>query len=417
MPTWLATLSVILLAIMLIKAAGTVVLARRYHRRRAWDAVAYEPVSPRVTVIVPAYNERSTIANCLEGLSQQTYPHVDVLVVDDGSTDDTSEVAERAGVALDSRVPINVTRKGNGGKASALNYGVLMTAADVVVCVDADSVLAPDAIARIVEPFADPSVGAVGGMVKVANSRTVLGRQQAMEYIAGLTLQRAAFAELDSVQVLSGAISAFRRDVLKGFGGYSRDTIVEDFDITVAVQASGHRVVLHPEAVAYTEGPLNLGDLSKQRYRWTFGGFQVLRKYRSVLFTDTYGRLSRFGLPYFLIFPWFDVLVSVLFATTLVYALTTGGLLAFAIYLGVMSLISLAMNLYALHLTREPRRLALWGLLTPLFYAHVLTWTTARAGWGYLTKKSAEWDSLERGGHNVLASPNPVTTDDEAHVG
>ena len=409
MPTWLATLSVTLLVIMLAKAILTVVLARRYHERKPWEAHGFEKSMPRVTVIVPAFNEASTVGNCLNGLAQQTYPNMDVLVVDDGSSDGTSAAAEHAAEALTASVPVTVTRKGNGGKASALNYGVLMTAADVVVCVDADSVLAPDAIDKIVEPFADPTVGAVGGMVKVANSRTVLGRQQAMEYIAGLALQRAAFAELDSVQVLSGAVSAFRRTTLKGFGGYSRDTIVEDFDITVAVRASGHRVVLHPEAVAYTEGPLNLGDLRKQRYRWTYGGFQVLGKFRDVLFTDTYGNLSRYGLPYFLIFPWFDVLVSLLFVTTLAYAIGTGGILAFAVYLATMSLISLGMNLYALHLTGDSKRLALWGLLTPLFYAHVLTLTTARAGWGFLTNRSAEWDSLERGGHNVLGTVGAVT--------
>jgi cellulose synthase/poly-beta-1,6-N-acetylglucosamine synthase-like glycosyltransferase len=380
-----------------------VILARRYHRRATWRVDQHPEMAPlRVTAIVPAYNEQTTIANCLEGMSRQTYPHFDVLVVDDGSTDATSEVAQAAVDSIDGRVPMTVTRKGNGGKASALNYGVLMTPSDVIVCVDADSQLAPDAIERIVEPFADPQVGAVGGLVKVANQRTMLGRQQAMEYISGLALQRAAFAELDSIQVLSGALSGFRRSTLKSFGGYSRDTIVEDFDITLAVHAAGHRVVLHPEAVAYTEGPLNMSDLRKQRYRWTYGGFQVLAKYRGSLFTGDQGLLSRIGLPYFAVFPWFDVLVSLLFFTTLGVSIATGGLLSFAAFLLAMSLVNGAMNLYALRLTSEPAHLALYGLISPVYYAHVLTWVTVKAGWGYLRREAVHWDSLERGGQNVI---------------
>lgn len=402
MPQWFMILSFTLLGIVLLKVVTTIILARRFHHRKRWEHSRFAPVTPRVTVIIPAHNEASTISNCLEGLSRQTYQHLDVLVVDDGSSDDTSIAAEAAAARLAGAVPISVARKGNGGKASALNFGILMTPAEVVVCVDADSILAPDAIERIVEPFADPSIGAVGGMVHVANRRTALGRQQAMEYLSGLALQRAAFAALDSVQVLSGALSAFRRDALRELGGYSRDTIVEDFDITVAVQAAGYKATLHPDAVAYTEGPLSLADLRKQRHRWTFGGFQVLAKYRRVLFTSELGLLSRVGLPYFLIFPWFDVAISVLFAATALTAILTGTLVGFAVFLAAMSLISLGLNLYAVRLTGERRRLAFWGLLAPLFYAHVLTWTTAQAGWNYLRGRQASWDSLKRGGLNVL---------------
>lgn len=405
MPDFLLALNIILLVVMGVQAIVTVVLARRYHRREDWLAHDFEPTTPTVTVIVPAFNEQATIANALEGLSRQTYPHLNVLVVDDGSTDGTSEAAQAVADSLGGHVPITVTRKGNGGKASALNYGLLMTNADIIVCVDADSILTPDAIERIVEPFADPTVGAVGGFVKVANTKTVLGRHQAMEYISGLAIQRAAFAELDAIQVLSGALSAFRRDSLRKIL-YSRDTLVEDFDVTIAMHAHGDRVVMHPDAIAYTEGPLSLGDLQKQRYRWTFGRFQVLSKYRDSLFTDDLGELSRVVLPYAMIFPWVDVVVSVLFSITLLTALLTGGLAAFAVTFLVMSLISFSMNMYALRLTGERRRLAFWGLLMPLTYAHVLSLTTARAGLGYVRKRRVEWESLERGGHNVLEQPN-----------
>lgn len=408
MPTWLVGLSIVMLAIMLGKAAITIGLAARYHRRKPW-LVAAEPIPYRVTAIIPAFNEEATIANCLAGMARQTYPHFDVLVVDDGSSDNTRLVAEAAAAALSDQVRIQVISKTNGGKAAALNYGLLMTPADVVLCVDADSQLAPDAVEKIVLPFSDPEVGAVGGMVKVANQRTLLGRQQAMEYISGLSLQRAAFAELDSVQVLSGAISAFRRDDLRAVGGYPHDTIVEDFDITMSMHAADHRVVLQPDAVAYTEGPLSMRDLRKQRYRWTYGGFQVLAKYRQDLFTSRHGSVTKIGLPYFAIFPWFDVLVSIMMITTLGFAVANGNVLDFLGFLAALSVLSFAMNFYALKLAKEPMGLAVTGLLMPLYYAHVLTWTTARAGVGYLRRRRVEWDSLVRGGENSAGADDELT--------
>ena len=399
MPPWLTLLTALLLVVVLARTIATVALAISYHRSRVWQVADRQgPTGLSVSVIVPAFNEAVTIETCLRSLAGQTYDKLDVLVVDDGSTDETAERVTATITRIGGTPHVSLVRKSNGGKASALNTGIGMTSSDVVVCVDADSVLAPDAIERIVEPFEDRAVGAVGGVVRVADCGTLLGRQQAMEYVAGLGLQRAAFARIDAVQVLPGAISAFRRDVLRSVGGYSADTVVEDFDATVAVQAAGFRAVVHPRAVAHTEGAATLSDLVKQRRRWAYGAFQVLGKYRRTLFTDEIGPLSRLGLPYFLIFPWVDVAVSALFVAGLATSAAAGRLAQFAVYLLITSVIVLALNVLAIRLARESLRLLWYGSMQPFFYAHVLTFATVAAGVSYAMGRSARWDKLERRG-------------------
>ena len=402
MPLWLTLPAAVLLVVVLLKTAATLALATAYHRSQQRRVAGRDGGADlSVSVIVPAFNEAVTIEACLRGLAHQTYENLSALVVDDGSDDGTSATVTEAITRIGGSTPIALVRKNNGGKASALNLGLRMTSSDVVVCVDADSVLAPDAIERIVEPFEDRTVGAVGGAVKVADSGTLLGRQQAMEYIAGLGLQRAAFAHINAVQVLPGAISAFRRDALRSVGGYSSDTMVEDFDVTVAVQAAGFRAVVQPRAVAHTEGVASLRDLIKQRRRWTYGGFQVLGKYRRTLFTDDVGPLSRLGLPYFLIFPWVDVAISAIFLTGFATYAAMGLVGRFAVYLLATAAIAGALNLYAIRMTGESARLAGYGSLQPFFYAHVLTFATVVAGVTYALGRSVTWDKLERRGLTV----------------
>jgi cellulose synthase/poly-beta-1,6-N-acetylglucosamine synthase-like glycosyltransferase len=352
---------------------------------------------------VPAYNEELTVGNALHSLEQQTFAGLEILVVDDGSTDNTAAVATE--IAQTMNVPTRVLSKPNGGKADALNFGLAYSRTEIVLCVDADSALAPDAVERVVEPFADPSVGGVGGFIKIADRSSVLGRLQAVEYIAGLSLLRAAFAQLESVQILSGPISAFRATDLRLVGGYSDDTVVEDFDVTVAMHKAGHRVLFHPGAIAYTEGPQTLRDFVKQRQRWAFGCFQVLHKYRRAVFTPRLGRVSWIGLPYVLISPWVNVLTSLMLLVALVIGILAGvpvGLLGFLLAAVLVWILYMTLDLYALHVAGEDKRLALWGLLIPLSYEHVLSYVTLRAGVRFLFGREARWDKLERHGGNAL---------------
>lgn len=394
---FLAT-SLVLLVLAVARLFLVIRYSRRYHRALHELAMRASSYRPSVSVIVPAYNEEVGIPHCLDGMAAQDYAGgLEVVVVDDGSSDDTVAVARSR---ADRRT--RVLSKPNGGKASALNHGIAHSSGEIVVCVDADSILAPDAITHLVRLFRDPRVGAVGGMVEVAQPRGVLARQMSMEYISGLCMQRAAFAEVGSMTVMSGAISALRRNVLERIGGYSHDTLVEDFDATIATHSTGARVMFSPHAIAHTEAPLSWRDLARQRHRWVYGGFQVLAKYRGALFTRQLGNLSRIGLPYTLIGPWIDVLVTTMLLIALAMVAaggSAGGLLAIGT---VMLFLNSIPNVLSIRLAGGRRSLLIDGFFAPLFYSHLLAFFTLRAGVAYLRAKEVRWVSLERAGLNQL---------------
>jgi poly-beta-1,6 N-acetyl-D-glucosamine synthase len=390
----------ILLGLMLAKIIFFVSLSSRHHarhRRHHPSRLAYMPL---VSIIVPSYNEGMTLANCIDSLARQTYPDCEVIIVNDGSTDDTLSVARQ--MTRRHSPLIRVIDKKNGGKATALNSGIARANGEIIICVDADSIFMEDTVEQLVLSFQDPEVAAVGGNVKVANRTKALGRQQALEYITGLTLQRKAFAYLGCMQVISGAIGAFRRDALQAVGGYSSSTIVEDMDTTIELVRRGYKVVYNPLAIAFTEAPEHLGDFLKQRYRWTFGGFQVLAKHRDALWQQQNKRIGYIGLPYFLIFPWFDVLVSALVVAALLRIAVSGSdLYVLFIYMGMCFLQALLIT-YALATDKEDKKLLFMVFTDTLIYYHLLSFTTLKAGINYLFKKKTSWNKLERYGKNVL---------------
>ncbi len=237
---------------------------------------------PPVSLIVPAYNEGLVIESALESLLELDYPHYEIIVIDDGSTDDTLANASRmAGEYGHCRV--RVTTKKNGGKASALNAGLAMAEHPVVLCMDADARLEPQTIKAAIVHFRDPSVGAVAGNVKVVNRVNLWTRLQALEYIEGLNMARRAQGFLNAVNIVPGPIGLFRREVLISVGGYDRDTFAEDADLTLKILTAGWKIRYEPRAVAWTEAPERLIDLIQQRYRWTRGILQAMGKHKRTL--------------------------------------------------------------------------------------------------------------------------------------
>ena len=303
-----------------------------------------------------------------------------------------------------------MVNKKNGGKASALNRGVAKAKGKIVICIDADSMFLNNTVEQLVMSFEDPEVVAVGGNVKVANRKGMLSRQQALEYITGLTLHRRTFAHLGCMQVISGAIGAFRRDKLIEIGGYSSSTIVEDMDVTIELARRGYKVTYNPEAIAFTEAPEGIKDFLKQRYRWTFGGLEVLAKHRGSMWHHNKKNrsLAMFGLPYFLIFPWFDVAVSFLMVVTLARVLLTGSDVYLLFVYLAMCLLQAALIAYALIMDKEDKKLVLMAITDVMIYYHLLSFTTVRAGVNFLLKKKATWNKLERYGKNVLPVGQPV---------
>lgn len=234
---------------------------------------------PPISILVPAYNEAVTIGSAVQSLLELDYPRFEVVVMDDGSTDDT--LAAAAQLAGDyGAAHVRVATKRNGGKASALNAALALAQYPIVLCMDADSRLDPQTLKLAVSHFRDPSVGAVAGNVKVANRVNLWTRLQALEYIEGLNMARRAQGFLNAVNIVPGPVGLFRRAMLVALGGYDLDTFAEDADLTVKVLTAGWKIRYEPGAIAWTEAPEGLLDLIQQRYRWTRGILQALSKHR-----------------------------------------------------------------------------------------------------------------------------------------
>ncbi|MFJ7968393.1 bifunctional polysaccharide deacetylase/glycosyltransferase family 2 protein [Streptomyces sp. NPDC096324] len=383
--------------------AMMLVLARRHHRQRnrkrgrrggrggkfSWGPTVTRPV----TVIVPAYNEKECIANTLRSLAKSTHP-IEIIVVDDGSEDDTSEIAESLGMPN-----VRVVRQENAGKPAALNNGVRHARHDIVVMMDGDTVFEPDAVHQLVQPFADPEIGAVAGNAKVGNRDTVIGAWQHIEYVMGFNLDRRMYDLLRCMPTIPGAIGAFRRDAVLEVGGMSEDTLAEDTDITIAMHRAGWRVVYQEHAKAWTEAPGSLKQLWSQRYRWSYGTMQALWKHRKSL-TDKgpSGRFGRVGMPLVVLFqivtPVFAPLIDVFTAYSMIFVDFRAALLAWLAVLAVQ----LICAAYAFRLDREKYRYLAMLPLQQLAYRQMMYLVLIHSCVTALTGGRLRWQKLKRTG-------------------
>lgn len=251
---------------------------------------------PPLTVLVPAYNESGYVGRTIESVLEAAYPRdrVRVVVVDDGSTDDT--LAEARTYESER---VTVLTKPNGGKHSALNRGLQAVDTEYVVTIDADSVVDPSALRKLVRSMQRTGASAVAGTVTVSNRGSLVTDLQALEYVVGINTFRRAFDLVGVVTVVPGCLGCFRRSVLESAGPYSADTITEDFDLTVELLARGHRVH-HSDARVYTESPDTWRGLYDQRLRWFRGNVQTVLKHRSSLLDSSLGLLHQVGFPYLL---------------------------------------------------------------------------------------------------------------------
>ncbi|MFJ1811774.1 MULTISPECIES: bifunctional polysaccharide deacetylase/glycosyltransferase family 2 protein [unclassified Streptomyces] len=374
------------------------ILARRHYRKRNKRRFSWGPIVTRpVSVIVPAYNEKECIANTLKSLAKSTHP-IEIIVVDDGSTDDTSEISREAARAL-GMTNVRVIRQENAGKPAALNNGVRSAGYDIVVMMDGDTVFEPDAVHQLVQPFADPNVGAVAGNAKVGNRDTIIGAWQHIEYVMGFNLDRRMYDLLRCMPTIPGAIGAFRRDAVLEVGGMSEDTLAEDTDITIAMHRAGRQVVYQEHAKAWTEAPGSLKQLWSQRYRWSYGTMQALWKHRKSL-TDKgpSGRFGRVGMPLVVLFqivtPVFAPLIDVFTVYSMIFVDFQAALLAWLAVLGVQ----LGCAAYAFRLDREKYRYLLMMPLQQLAYRQMMYLVLIHSCITALTGGRLRWQKLKRTG-------------------
>ncbi|MDQ0750475.1 glycosyltransferase involved in cell wall biosynthesis [Streptomyces africanus] len=393
-------LGVLRLVLLALFARAHVRRLERFRTGAPW----MREVSGPVTVLVPAYNEEAGIGSTLRSLLDSTHRELQVVVIDDGSTDRTADIAESVD---DPRV--EVVRQPNSGKAAALNTGLAHARYDIVVMVDADTVFEPDAIERIVQPLAHPAVGAVSGNTKVGNRRSLLARWQHLEYVFGFNLDRRMFEVLECMPTVPGAIGAFRRDAVIGVGGVSEDTLAEDTDLTMALWRAGWRVLYEESAVAWTEVPTSLRQLWRQRYRWCYGTLQAMWKHRGALFAmGPAGRFGRRGLTYLALF---QVALPLLAPVIDVYALY--GVLfrdpweSAAVWFAFLG-VQIVCSGYALRLDGEPVR-ALWSMpFQIVVYRQLMYLVVIQSLVALLLGSRLRWQRMKRSGTAAEQIGGPV---------
>lgn len=403
LPEELRSLTIRALVVVLILFMGVLVL--RYlsllwlgylHHMGARDPTPEElAFAPPVSILVPAYCEGPNIQASIRSLLRQNYPRFEVVVIDDGSTDDTYRKAAqyegRHGSAT-----VRVISKTNSGKAGALNTGIALARYPFVLCMDGDSRLSEDTLARSMRHFRDPDVAAVAGNVKVVNRGNFWSRLQALEYIEGLNMARRAQGFVRAVNIIPGPLGIFRRAVLLRLGGYDTDTYAEDADLTLKILADGWRIEYEDGAIAYTEAPETLISLIKQRYRWTRGILQAMRKRWSVLVNpSSFATWISVVMMFFesILWPIMNVLGSVFFV---IVALAFGANAYLVAWWLLLTVLDIAAALHTVAMEGEDLSLVPYAIVYRFFFILLVDVSKIFATVEEFLNLEMSWGKLER---------------------
>jgi cellulose synthase/poly-beta-1,6-N-acetylglucosamine synthase-like glycosyltransferase/peptidoglycan/xylan/chitin deacetylase (PgdA/CDA1 family)/spore germination protein YaaH len=331
-----------------------------------------EPAAfPPVSVLVAAYNEERVIEATVRAALDCAYPgELEVVVVDDGSSDATASVVA---AAFRGEPRLRLVSQSNAGKSGALRAALAAARHDLVVSLDADTRVGRGALPHLVAPLlADPRVGAVSGNARVGNRRRWLAKFQALEYTSGFNLDRRAFALLNCITVVPGAIGAYRRSAVEGAGGFTADTLAEDTDLTLQIRKDGWTIAYAPRAFGWTECPETVRDLLKQRSRWAFGTLQCLWKHRDALFNPRAGTLGWIAMPSLWFFQILLAAMSPLVDLLVLLSVLGGGGALVLLFLFAFLLSDTLLAALALRLDGEPMRRALWVLPQRFVYRPLL---------------------------------------------
>lgn len=365
---------------------------------------------PRVSVIIPAYNEERVIAESVRRVLASEGVVLEVIVADDGSKDRTSAIVAEA-FGEDPRV--RLLTLANGGKAAALNRALVHATAEIVVALDADTQFEPLTIARLARWFDDPDVGAVAGNAKVGNRVNLVAKWQAIEYVTAQNVERRALARFDAMMVVPGAVGAWRREALDDVGGYPEDTLAEDQDLTIAIQRDGWKVAYDVEAVAWTEAPESFAALAKQRFRWAFGTLQCLWKHAGILRTMRPAGLAMVGFPQTWLFQILFAAISPLIDLALIVSIvgtairvqqhgwdqTQTDVLRMAVYWLLFTGVDLVCGWVAYRMEKREKHFPGLLLLAQRFaYRQVMYWVVIRAIGSAVAGFWVGWGKLERTG-------------------
>lgn len=391
---------VIFLFILLVRYFAILIFAYLYINEYTFRKS--EEFNPFVSVIIPVYNEEKVLGKSIQSLLNQDYSNYEIIIVNDGSTDNTKSVAESLvgyHKAVHSDIKVSLITQTNSGKAKALNAGIQYSKADYILCMDGDSQLSPEAIKSAIRHFADPKIGAVAGNVKVLNRHNFFTDLQALEYIEGLNMARSAQSFIRLVNIIPGPIGVFRKKAIQDAGFYSSDTFAEDADLTLKIIANGWKIYYEPNSISYTEAPANLQQLLKQRYRWTRGILQSLRKHKRLLINPT----INFGHSFILwsmfyealIWPAMNIAANVFFiSAAVIFGFTQ---LIFFWWAG-LALLDLITALYCIAVEKEEFRLIWYAIIYRMFFILIIDICKAMSTIEEFLGIRMTWGKLERVG-------------------
>lgn len=389
---------VIFLFFLLLRYFAILILAYLYTNQYTFkNSQGYNPF---VSIIVPVYNEGKVVAESIKSLLKLDYANYEIIIVNDGSTDNTKEVAEglvgfQKGKYGD--IKVSLINKPNGGKAKSLNAGIRYSKADFVLCMDGDSTLSEDTLKMAVRHFTNPKIGAVAGNVKVINRKKLYTDLQALEYIEGLNMARSAQSFANLVNIIPGPIGVFRRKAIEDAGYYASDTFAEDADLTLNILAKGWKIYYEPRAISYTEAPEKLQQLLKQRYRWTRGILQSLRKHRKMMTNPT----INFGTTFILwqmfyeslLWPAMNIFSNMFFIFA---ALVFGKSELIFFWWAGLAILDMTSALYCIAAEKEEFRLVFYAIIYRMFFILMIDICKAMSTIEEFLGIEMTWGKLER---------------------
>ena len=430
---------------------------RNYTKRNSYtdyNSVGISPLSPSVSIISPAYNEEKNIVNNAKTLLNLHYRNFEVIIVNDGSKDNTFNYLvenfelEKVNYFFEYKIPTQKVRgiyksrnphynklividKVNGGKADAINSGINLCRNDLVMSIDADSIIEPDSITKLVKPFLEEKkkkVIGTGGVVRILNSCEVkdglvkavnlpqkfLPKWQALEYTRAFLLGRMAWSQLDGLMIISGAMGMFDRETMIKSGGYDTQCVGEDMEIVLrmrrymAEQKKEYEVTYIPDPLCWTEAPSDLKSLQSQRTRWTRGLMDALRKHNIIFLNKSYGKLGILGYPFWLFFEWMAPLIAFLGIVYTVYLGISGSInwsfflllylfvYSFSVFMSAISILFEELTFHKYKRKRDVLRLLGVSFVEPFLYP-ILSFFAIKANLQYL-KGNKGWGKVHKNG-------------------
>ncbi|KGR78295.1 glycosyltransferase [Ureibacillus manganicus] len=369
------------------------------HKYKKANRKILRPYRPFVSVIIPVYNEEVVIRRTIHSILKSNYPLLEILVVDDGSTDRTASIIRKE-FAKYHRV--HFIRKRNGGKSSALNCGIDYAIGDIIVTIDADTMFKKSTISYLVRQFSDPNVAAVSGNCKVGNIRNQVTLWQHIEYVTANNLDKRAFEEINAITIVPGSNSAWRKSVIQRVGYFEDDTLAEDTDLTLKVINSGYKIIYEHRAISYEEVPETIKDFLKQRFRWSYGILQAIWKHRKTIRKSNNKMLKYVAIPS-LLYNYLLFLTMPIVDIMFIWALING-YVSIYIFALIFYLTDFLNSYVAFKVGKENKKPLYWIVVQRLAYRVFFAYITWKTFYRAIKGRKVGWTNLKRTGNNSFKS-------------